>query len=195
MINDVTILVSIRQILQIAIIPVLQQILSTVIFSLTNKDIFGYYEIAELFITGRFLEMNNYCASYHQLIHMESKKICLQLIEKNTYRTKLDISISTTRGSDSNSNVAFDQEMKCFCYETFEKGEIRIVSSSTYFVCVPYATRVLNSLKHERLGSSVTCGYSHGILIRGQELCDRTIEVKATSDIAHDKILRGMKTY
>lgn len=183
--------ISIQQILQISIIPVLQQVLSTIVCSLVNNDIFGYYEIAKLFITGRFFELDNYCESYHYTITAEATKICQHLIRKNTYRTKLDICISTNKNSKIDSNVppGISKE-KCFCYDIFLTGELRIVSSSTYFVRLP-AHFMLENRVYNELDTSIKCGFSSTAILRGEELCNKIIHVKPGPTALNDAIAKS----
>lgn len=130
------------------------------------------------------------------MVTTEIRRICQQLIRKNSYRTKLDICISTNQLQGSNINSVIPLEQKCFCYDTFLKGELRIVSSSTYFVHLAQKNLLVPYLELGKIDNSINCGYSSSILLRGDELFDRRLQVKASfgyllqGDILFDRRLQ-----
>lgn len=178
--------ISAQQVLQIAIIPVLQQLFLTIIICLTNNDIFGHYEIAKLFITGSFLQLNEYNDIYHYIVVTETRKICRQLIRENTYKTGLDICIST-----STAKLNLPPVKKGFCYDNFMRGELRIVSSSTYFAYLSECRiKDMPYWYYGEIDSPVKCGFSSSIMLRGEEIHNKRIQVKPACAIFHDKLSR-----
>lgn len=170
--NGAAIVISAQQILEIGIIPVLNQLFAQVISCLTNDNIFGFYEIANLFVTGKFLEPNYYSEFYQFIITTEARKACEQLIFESIYRTKVDICID--------SNTSGSLEKKCFCYDTFLKGELCVVSSSTYFIHLP-EIRVDKDWTSVEIDSAIKCGFSSSLMLQGERLLDKTIQVKSTT--------------
>lgn len=186
--NSAILCISKQQILKIAIVPVLQQVVSIIVCSLTNADIFGHYEIAKLFITGTAFELNNYCESYYHLLSTEAKKFCQRLIRKNTYRTKLDICIGTSRESNFSLHKL---EEKCFCLDTFLKGELRIVSSSTCFVRLPNSHGSGEPWSYREVDSPIKCGSSSAVLLQGEEFSSKTFQAKVVGSIVYDRPNKG----
>lgn len=191
--EDADVVITIQQLLQIAVIPVLEGLLLTVISSLTNNDMFGFYEIARLFITGRFLELDNYCEYYNHMVTTQMNKLCQELIRKNTYRTKLDFCISTGRGASNVSICTVGK--KCFCYDNFLKGELRAVSSSTYFCQLSRPSTFCGQWRQVEIDSPVKCGFSSAVILRGEELKDKIIRVKRNYSVLHDAPVTTSKIY
>jgi hypothetical protein len=64
--NTYGISVSIQEIIEIAIIPVLKKSVYTIVSCLLNE--FGYFETAWLFVTGSFLTIREYNSIYDMII-------------------------------------------------------------------------------------------------------------------------------
>lgn len=121
---------SIRQLIQIAIIPVIQCIVSDIIACLLNLDIFGHYDIALLIITGNCLSIKKFNEGYHRIVTQEISRTLKELIREKTYRTKFRISVDTCRQGQPSPTMPSKQDL--FCYTRFAKGELRIVSGTLF---------------------------------------------------------------
>jgi hypothetical protein len=70
--NTHGICISIQELIEIGIIPVLKQSVSIIISCLLDK--FGYFELAKLFVTGGFLKIQEYNSIYDRMILAELEK-------------------------------------------------------------------------------------------------------------------------
>lgn len=182
-----------EEIIRIAVIPVLTQLCSIIIASLTNTDIFGLYEIAKLYITGACLKISNFNESYHNSVVTEMRKLCHQLLRENTHRTKLGIAIETSWKPVSTSNPSIDsvgqRTQRSFVYDTFLRGELRIVCSSTYLAhfASSYLVGVEPHTLYDDIDGEIKCGYSTSLLLRGEELRDRKIKIMENPRTQYDR--------
>jgi hypothetical protein len=151
--------------MDIAILPVLKESVSTVISCIMDVNAFGHHEIANIFVTGCFLKIQQYNDIYHYTITAEMEKEFKRLIREKTYKTKFDLLIVTT-----------NQEPKIvigtpFCYDVFTKGELRVVASTTH---------IFDSKCDDVLFSLSNSGRS-SLLVRGEALKDKRIRIDVHS--------------
>lgn len=178
MLDGIVLTISLQQIILIAIIPVLTQILSAIVSSLTNTDVFGHYEIAKLFITGSLFKIQDFNKSYHYIVVTEARKICRKLIRENTYRTKVDININTSREETMTARIPA-RPQKSFFYDMFLKGELRIVSSSEYMTDLSHLLFKNGSSTFRDCPVNVSgVEGSSCIIHQGKELFDKRIQVR-----------------
>lgn len=149
--------------MDIAVIPVLKQLAVDIFSCLVEKDVFGYYNLADLFITGGFLKVKEDSDAYNYTITHAIKKELTRLIKERHLNTKirLDLTTSTQHAPVSESG----SEQKAFGYDVFLKGELRPVSSTTYFMSEDSTDKEYNadwtlggSLKHDRSSALILCG-------------------------------------
>jgi hypothetical protein len=166
--------------MEIGIIPVLKQSVTTIISCLL--DGFGYFEIAKLIVTESFLKIREYNSIYDHMISQKWKKEFKRLIREKTYRTKFELLIDTSTKQLERSKYTTNLGCKHFCYDTFTKGELRVVASTTYILDsdddTAYITpdHLLQFSDNER-----------GLIIRGEELNDTRIKIDIHNNTYHDK--------
>lgn len=156
--------ISLQDLLDIAIIPVLKQSVSEIISCIIDENVFGYFEIAKLFVTGNFLAIKEYSDMYASSIIAELEKEFKLLISRYTYKTKYDLDIKTYRSTQKDSLVCFGHS-KPFCFDVLTKGELRTVASKTYLECNH------SDLRGKLLGSDGV------FIVRGEELSEKTVNV------------------
>lgn len=127
-----TISITIQELMDIAIIPVVKQTASAIISCLIDEGNFGHYEIKKLFITGTFVRVQKHNEVYDYSITMQLRQELAQLIKGKTHRTIIYISIKTCVNYKQLLQSTVTKH-KSFCYDIFLKGELRLVASATYF--------------------------------------------------------------
>jgi hypothetical protein len=172
--NTRGIYISIQELMDIAITPVLKQSVSTIISCLL--DDFGYFEITKLFVTGSFLKIHDYNSIYDHIIITEMKKEFKRLIREKTYRTKLDLLIDTSGKQQKQSETMTSLEYKHFCFDAFTKGDLRVVANTTYMLNndpeIGDSDLYFTSIQLPQFSEN-----RNGLIIRGEELQDKTIKV------------------
>jgi hypothetical protein len=183
--------ITIQELIEIGIMPVLRQSVLIIISCLLDE--FGYFEIAKLFVTGSFLNIKEHNGIYDHLIRNEMEKEFKRLIREKTYRTKFDLLIGTSVEHQEQSRAVTSLGYKHFCFDTFTKGELRVVASTTYmlsvekrgFPCVYITSTDLLRLKENR----------SGLIICGDELRDKRILMDIHSDNGikndHEKLCKS----
>lgn len=159
LLNDLILTLTLRQLLDIGILPVLQNMVSIIISCLMDKNIFGHYDIVELFITGDILKTQEHNDAYHWFIISQMKKELASQIRENTYSTKFEISLQTSEQQKSTSTNGIGE--RYFCYDTFLKGELRKVYSKTYYLNI-------NNTSQAR-----------DLVFRGDQVHERQTQIKA----------------
>jgi hypothetical protein len=146
-------------------------------------DVFGYFETARLFVTGDFLKIHGYDSIYYHMIMTEMTKELRQLIGKKTYRTKFNLFINTSIKQQERSKYTTDLGYKHFDYDTFTKGDLRVVASTTYMLdselresSIDYNT---NRQRPNFSSSSLiqSGNMTNGSIIRGEEPDDKRIRI------------------
>lgn len=170
--------ISAKQIMDIAIIPVAKHVVSTIISCLVDTNAFGFYDIAKLFITGGFLETSEYNETYDCMIVSEMEKELKAQLREKTYKTKFEMDIFTSR--QKYRNLVNNRGMKHFCYDVFLKGELRTVSSTTYFLTTIFDRRNL----YCDIENAFKIGHSNVIILRGEQLQEKRLQLK---------VIRGME--
>lgn len=120
----------------IAIIPVLKGLISDIVSTLIDTDIFGHYYITKIILTGSFLKQSKQNDVYNYLIISEiEKEFKEQILRGRIYELKLNI-----MGLDTGDQYQLNETTKCrnetsksSFYDIFLRGELRVVSSMMYW--------------------------------------------------------------
>lgn len=112
--------------MDIAITPILQGLISDIVSSLLDKDIFGYYYITTMVITGSILKQNQQNDIYEHLLRSEIKKEFKEQMRGRVYKFKLLMRLDTTH------SISVGKKISSF-YNMFLRGELRIVASTTHW--------------------------------------------------------------
>lgn len=121
-----------QQIMDIAIIPVLKGLISDIVPSLLNTDIFGYYYVTKMIITGSLLDQKEQNGIYNCILRSEIVKEFKEQMISRIYNFQVIIALntryqlSTSKGSNKINKVSS-------LYDIFWRGELRIVASVTFW--------------------------------------------------------------
>lgn len=172
--------ISVEQLVTVGIIPVLRQLVSQIVPCFSNTDIFGYFRVTDLFITGSpFGSKYNDDTIFDYIVTMELRKGFKQLMEKCTDNTVLHIYNTTHhQTNESLQKPSYSLERKPFCYDIFVKGDLRIVSSRTYSIVIePQARNVMRYVSVAKDGSEIK-GTKINVINEKDELIEKKLYVK-----------------
>jgi hypothetical protein len=125
--QDGKLVISVKQLMDIAIVPVIKQLVSTLVSGLLDTNLFGHYDINTLFVTGGCFKTSEFNDIYHHLIVSEFRRELKRLLNS----IKIEIEIHTSR---QHAPLSDKPGYKSFCYDIFSKGELCKVSPTTYFL-------------------------------------------------------------
>lgn len=112
--------ISSQQIMDIAVIPVLKKLISDIVSSLLDANIFGHYRIIDMVITGSFLRQKEENSINNQLITTEIEKEFKEQMRGRVYEFKINMDTPSISNGTS-------------FYEIFLRGELRIVAHRMYW--------------------------------------------------------------
>lgn len=171
--NTLRIHITAQELVDNAIIPVLRKLVSVIMSCIIDSDAFGNYEVAKLFVTGGFVKTIKYNRMYDYIITTEMTKEFKRLIREKTHRTKFNLIVDTHTKDTISQTAKFKFRSKSFCYNTFLKGDLRIVASATYL-----------------MGAKSEDSNFFTITVRGEELLQKTVHIDN-----HRDYLPGMYSF
>lgn len=173
------ILITLQNLLENAIIPVLKQSVSKIVSCVMDEDAFGHFEVATLFITGNFLPIKQYNDIYNKVIITEMKNELDLKTSKYTYKTKFKLYIKTCSNTQTKlqNTLVGSEHIKPFCFDIFAIGELRKVASKTYFQCYSSVYSGCKLFDHRGTGRK-DGGTTNLIMVRGEELSDNVIRMR-----------------
>lgn len=146
-----------------------------------NEDLFGHYEAATLIVTGSSLLEDNYSVEFHNIITKEMEKELKRLLRELGCKTKCILLVDTSKQTKSDTILGRSQDQS-FCYGAFLKGDLCVVSDSTYLIRRYLRHRFNIDYDEEnyiQLNSRIEYDDSSSVIARGDKLVDRRIKVDA----------------
>lgn len=128
---DCNISIFLRDIIELGLKPVMENIATVIAASLIDKELFGYYEVNYLFVMGDPLNL-----SYGSTIYNAYSTIAQQAIDVGVYSKEKDTQIFIFRDSFCQL-IQPGTRSKPYMYERFVTGTLCQVSSETYAVRLP----------------------------------------------------------
>jgi hypothetical protein len=142
---------SIRDIMDIMVIPVLHQLVSTIISCIIDPNIFGHYKVPKIFLTGNFIRIRNYNESYYRIVHSEIKKKFHQGLRSDV-KNWLEFSLITSW----NERLPSPIRIKHFAYDLLKLGEPLIAMNSSYLMTVSIRDPHASVNVRQPSGSTIT---------------------------------------
>lgn len=168
-----------QELTEIAIIPLLKRVVNMIVASIINRDIFGHYDIAKLFVTGHFLRIKKYSQAHHYLIETEFRKALEDSLLHKSYKTAFDIAISTCQEQPPK----FMLNQKHYCYDKLIRGELGTVSNSTYFLRrYSHLWKSNECLINVEINGSRKYGHSSELLFRGERFVNKRLKLDVIYD-------------
>lgn len=171
---------SVQEVMDFAIIPTLKKLVSVVTSSFENDELFGDFWITHLFVTGQIFKNEDCHKAYHRFITTELKKEFKEQRVSKGFEIKYDVHVNTCCQQQSRNKVAVPNPRVHFCYDDFAKGELAVVSSSTYLLKA-------NSNKDRdnvyiSIPTPISYGNSSSLLLRGDRLVEKRFKMSIIQD-------------
>lgn len=122
--------ISLQQIMDLAVIPVLKGLISDIVSTLLDTDAFGYYYVTKMVLTGNFLSQKEQSIFSH-IILSEIEKEFKEQMRSRVYEFQVITDLVTS--SQKKSIVINSRVKRISFYDTFLRGELRIVANMTYW--------------------------------------------------------------
>lgn len=182
--NSMDFNITIHELMDVAIIPVLKNIVNIIVASVINRDVLGYYDIARLFITGNLVRIKNYNKSYQHILETEICQELERVLLYKAYEIPFDVFITTYQQQEIaqiyDSTAVFKRYH--FCHEKLSKGELRTVSSSTHLLRRSVTAYARPSPICIEVANSVKWGFSSELILQEEEMTKKRTKVYIYED-------------
>lgn len=159
-----------------AIIPAIKKLVSVIVASFVNSDIFGYYWISNLFLTGHIFEYEKHTTLLHDIVFKELKRELKDMDSSNGFMIPCIIHINPCCQKQSiPRRLILTTKSAPFCYDEFIDGSLSAISSSAYFLRAK-AEKNRDEF-YVSICSPIRFGGSSSLLLRGEQLLEKRFKM------------------